>query len=99
MATNKTARATGGGAPTLQNYNNELVTSIADLEDKRDELNMLILKDEEERAKIQADLAKLNDRLERVNESRAAKAKARDEYEQAIQDSKAAYMKVVGSST
>ncbi len=38
---------------SLQNYNNELVKCIEDLREKREELNRAILRDEEEKAKIQ----------------------------------------------
>lgn len=38
---------------TLQNYNNELVKCIEDLREKREEVNRAILKEEEEKAKIQ----------------------------------------------
>lgn len=38
---------------TLQNYNNELVKCIEDLREKREEVNRTILKEEEEKAKIQ----------------------------------------------
>jgi Sjoegren syndrome nuclear autoantigen 1 len=38
---------------TLQNYNNELVKCIEDLREKREEVNRQILKEEEEKAKIQ----------------------------------------------
>jgi Sjoegren syndrome nuclear autoantigen 1 len=48
---------------TLQNYNNELVKCIEDIRDKREQVNRLILKDEEEKAKIQKDLNILTVRL------------------------------------
>lgn len=38
---------------TLQNYNNELVKSIEDLREKREELNRQILKEEEDKGKVQ----------------------------------------------
>jgi Sjoegren syndrome nuclear autoantigen 1 len=38
---------------TLQNYNNELVKCIEDLREKREEVNRQMLKEEEEKAKIQ----------------------------------------------
>ena len=44
------AAASGQGS-TLQGYNNELVKCIEDLREKREELNKLILKDEEDKAK------------------------------------------------
>ena len=37
---------------TLQNYNNELVKSIEDLREKREELNRQILKEEEDKCKV-----------------------------------------------
>jgi hypothetical protein len=56
---------------TLQNYNNELVKCIEDLREKREEVNRTMLKDEEEKAKIQkvraagdAACATTTDRLE-----------------------------------
>ena len=38
---------------SLQGYNAELVKCIEDLREKREELNRAILRDEEEKAKIQ----------------------------------------------
>jgi len=52
---------------TLQGYNNELVKCIEDLREKREELNKLILKDEEDKAKVQKEIALLTDRLKKVN--------------------------------
>ena len=40
---------------TLQNYNNELVKSIEDLREKREELNRQILKEEEDKGKVGED--------------------------------------------
>ena len=37
---------------TLQNYNNELVKSIEDLREKREELNRQIVKEEEDKGKV-----------------------------------------------
>ncbi len=52
---------------SLQNYNSELVKCIEDLREKREELNKQILKEEEEKSKVQKDLATLTDRLQKVN--------------------------------
>ena len=60
------AAATSQGT-TLQGYNNELVKCIEDLREKREELNKLILKDEEDKAKVQKEIAVLTDRLKKVN--------------------------------
>lgn len=56
-----------GQGSTLQGYNNELVKCIEDLREKREELNKLILKDEEDKAKVQKEIALLTDRLKKVN--------------------------------
>ena len=45
--------SSAGSKGALQNYNNELVRCIDDLREKREELNRSILRDEEEKAKIQ----------------------------------------------
>ena len=58
---------------SLQNYNNELVKCVEDLREKREEINRQILKEEEEKAKIQRDLSILTDRLSTINESLARK--------------------------
>eukprot|EP00437_Effrenium_voratum_P008823 CAMPEP_0181437974 /NCGR_PEP_ID=MMETSP1110-20121109/21661_1 /TAXON_ID=174948 /ORGANISM="Symbiodinium sp., Strain CCMP421" /LENGTH=147 /DNA_ID=CAMNT_0023561629 /DNA_START=48 /DNA_END=489 /DNA_ORIENTATION=+ len=83
---------------TLQNYNNELVKSIEDLREKREELNRQILKEEEDKAKIQKELSILTDRLQRINESLVRKTQARNEYDKTIQETEAAYMKILESS-
>ena len=54
--------------------------------EKREEVNKHILKEEEEKAKIQKDLSILTDRLSQINESLARKAQARNEYDKTIQE-------------
>jgi Sjoegren syndrome nuclear autoantigen 1 len=83
---------------SLQNYNNELVKCIEDLREKREEINKQILKDEEEKAKIQRDLSILTDRLSKINEGLARKIQARNEYDRTIQETEGAYMKILESS-
>ena len=87
-----------GQGASLQNYNNELVKCIEDLRAKREEVNRQILKEEEEKAKIQRDLSILTDRLSTITEPRARKIQARNEYEKTIQDTESAYMKILESS-
>lgn len=87
-----------GQGASLQNYNNELVKCIEDLREKREEINRYILKEEEEKAKIQRDLAILTDRLSKINESLARKVQARNDYDETIQQTEAAYMKILESS-
>ena len=83
---------------TLQNYNNELVTCIEDLRSKREEVNKSIAADEEEKAKIQNDLRILTERLSRLNDNLARKIASRNEYDKTIQETEAAYMKILESS-
>ena len=83
---------------SLQNYNNELVKCIEDLREKREEVNRVIMKEEEEKAKIQKDLSILTDRLSRINENLSRRVQARNEYDRTIQETEAAYMKILESS-
>lgn len=87
-----------GQGASLQNYNNELVKCIEDLREKREEINRQVLKEEEEKAKIQRDLSILTDRLSSINEALARKIQARNEYDRTIQETEAAYMKILESS-
>ena len=58
---------------TLQNYNNELVKCIEDLREKREELNKQIMKEEEDKGKIQKELSLLTDRLQKSWKVRSAR--------------------------
>jgi Sjoegren syndrome nuclear autoantigen 1 len=83
---------------TLQNYNNDLVRCIEDLREKREEVNRAIAQDEEEKAKIQNDLRILTERLSRLNDGLARKISSRNEYDRTIQETEAAYQKILESS-
>lgn len=50
------------------------------------QVNRQILKEEEEKAKIQKDLSILTDRLSKINESLARKVQARNEYDRTVQE-------------
>jgi len=82
----------------LQNYNNDLVRCIEDLREKREEVNRTIASDEEEKAKIQNDLRILTERLSRLNDGLARKISSRNEYDRTIQETEAAYQKILESS-
>ena len=83
---------------SLQNYNNELVKCIEDLREKREEINRQISKDEEDKAKVQRDLATLTERLASINDALTRKTQARNEYDRTIQETEGAYMKILESS-
>merc|ERR1712083_696549 len=82
------AAAMASQGSTLQGYNNELVKSVEDLREKREELNR----------QIQKELSILTDRLQKINESLVRKTQARSEYDKTIQETEAAYMKILESS-
>merc|ERR1711865_1124300 len=79
---------------SLQNYNNELVKCLEDLREKREAINREIAREEDDKNKIQNDLKILTERLSRINDSLARKVAARNEYDQSIQETEAAYLKV-----
>jgi len=66
--------------------------------DKRQELQEQIMREEEEKAKIQFDMRMLNERLQRINESLQRKILARDDYDKTIEETEAAYSKILESS-
>ena len=83
---------------SLQNYNDELVKCIEDLREKREEINKQILREEQDKARIQKDLSTLTDRLSVINSMLAKKVQARNEYDRTIQETEGAYMKILESS-
>ncbi|GBG61176.1 hypothetical protein CBR_g19252 [Chara braunii] len=82
----------GLNAITVKNA--EPLPRIEDLREKREEVNRLLAKEEEEKAKIQTDIAVLTKRLAQINDSLARKVAARNEYDKTIQETEAAYSKV-----
>merc|ERR1719277_1097481 len=90
-------QAAPGGMP-LQNFNNDLFSSIEGLRVKREGLRRQIARDEEDKAKLQKELQVLQERLSHLGHSTDKKAKARQEYDKTIQDTEAAYMKILESA-
>eukprot|EP00898_Chlorokybus_atmophyticus_P007967 jgi/Chlat1/8171/Chrsp76S07623 len=82
----------------LQNHNNELVKCIEELKERREELTKQVHKEEEERARIQNDIAVLTKRLHQIEESLARHTAGRDECDRTIRETEAAYMKILESS-
>lgn len=82
----------------LHSHNAELIKCIEDLREKREEIQRQVVKEEEEKAKIQSDLAVLNKRLAQLNDSIARKLSSRNEYEKTIQETEEAYLKILESS-
>merc|ERR1719229_1650369 len=82
----------------LQNFNHDLFSSIEGLRVKREELRRQIASVEDQKAKIQKELQMFQERLSQLGHSTEKKAKARQEYDKTIQDTEAAYMKILESS-
>ena len=82
----------------MQTSNNELIKCIEDLKEKREELNAQIVREEEEKAKIQNDLQILTKRLSQLQETTSKKAGLRNEYDNTIKETEMAYMKILESS-
>eukprot|EP01111_Echinosteliopsis_oligospora_P018459 TRINITY_DN8479_c0_g1_i1.p1 TRINITY_DN8479_c0_g1~~TRINITY_DN8479_c0_g1_i1.p1 ORF type:complete len:113 (+),score=15.72 TRINITY_DN8479_c0_g1_i1:76-414(+) len=82
----------------LQTYNNELVRCIEELKERREEVNKVILREEEERSKIQHEIRRLTENLSRLNDSLNRKISARNEYDKTIKETEAAYAKIIESS-
>merc|ERR1711953_41322 len=82
----------------LQSYNNELVKCIEELCTKRDELQKQITVEEEEKSKLQNDIRLLSEKLAKLNEGLAKKIAARNEFDRTIQETEAAYIKILESS-
>jgi Sjoegren syndrome nuclear autoantigen 1 len=83
---------------SLTTYNSELVKALEDLREQREEMNRSILRDEEEKGRIQKELTVLTERLGRLNEDLTRKLTARNEYDAVIGETEAAYMKILESS-
>lgn len=82
----------------MQSYNNELVKCIEDLCSKRDDLHRQIVREEEEKGKLQSDIRVLTERLAKVNDGLAKKLASRNEYDKTIAETEAAYMKILETS-
>lgn len=83
---------------SLQTYNNELVKCLEDLREKRQSLNNEIMQEEQQKADIQKKLQKLTEQLHRTDDSLSHKSQARNDYDTTIQETEAAYMKILESS-
>lgn len=82
----------------MQNLSSELDHCIIDLKEKRDVLDSQIRTEEAERAKVTNEIRIATERLARINESLSAKHATRNDYNATLQDTEAAYMKILESS-
>ena len=89
----------------MQGYNNELVKVLEGLKENRDTISAEISKQQEEKYKIEQQVAALNDKLAALNRmqiflpclvSIQEKVDVKNSYEKTIGETEAAYMKVFG---
>jgi len=67
---------------------------IEELRLRRDEMTRQIVKEEEEKNRIQNELRVLSEKLNRLNDGLSRKLQAKQEYERTLQETEAAYNKV-----
>lgn len=72
---------------------------VEELCSKRDELNVQIHQEEEEKARLQHDIHVLTEKLSLVNNSLAQRLAARTTFDRTIAETEAAYMKVCPHET
>lgn len=84
---------------SLQNYNTELVKCIEDLRQRREDIHREVLRQEEMKAKIHQDIQLMTKRLAEINEELAKNLQTRSEFDRTIQETEAAYMKILESSS
>lgn len=83
---------------SLQAYNNDLVRLIEKLREDRATLDREIAHHQEDKVKIERDIAILNQRLRDIDEALTTKTAARAEYDKTIRESDLAYNSIVESS-
>ena len=83
---------------SLQNYNNGLVACLQELRQKREQVHKEVLSEEREKERIQKQLADLTQQLHRLNGSIQHKTQSRNDFDKTIQETEAAYMKILESS-
>ncbi|ORX76358.1 putative 13 KDA deflagellation-inducible protein [Anaeromyces robustus] len=82
----------------LQNYNNDIILCIEKLKKQREAICQQILKEEESKKKIEAEISALSSKLNILQESLNKKTKAKMEYDQLIQQTESAFTKILESS-
>ena len=79
-------------------YNESLMLLLTNLREKRENVNKNIVSGEEEKSKITKDIHILDERLQKVNGLLDVSISHRNEYDKTIQETEAAYMKILESS-
>jgi Sjoegren syndrome nuclear autoantigen 1 len=82
----------------LVSYNNQLVKCIDEMREKMDTVTKKITKLEEEKSKITENITSLTQQLATVEQTLVKNMNAKEKYAQTIQETEAAYMKILESS-
>lgn len=82
----------------LQSFNNELVQCLENLKTKRDELQQIIEMEEVEKARLQADIECLSNRLSAIMTSLTKKTSARADFDRAISESETSLCRLLENS-
>ena len=82
----------------MQQTSNELVAIIEELKEKRNELDRSIQKEEEEKARIVAEMKILSERLSRIDDSLNHKQSTMAEFDSTIESTSAQFSKILDSS-
>ncbi|KAK9510193.1 hypothetical protein O3M35_005030 [Rhynocoris fuscipes] len=88
----------GEQGAALQKYNQELVKCIEQIKVKRYELIQEIEKEELIKAELETELSSVKRKLDEVNISLSKKLTLKQNFDLAISESEATYMKIVESS-
>ncbi|XP_044266523.1 Sjoegren syndrome nuclear autoantigen 1 homolog isoform X3 [Tribolium madens] len=79
---------------TLQTYNQELVKCLEDLKMKRNEMLIIVKREEQEKQSIEKNMDLMRDKLNVVTESLEKHRSLCESYEKTIQDTEAGFKKV-----
>ena len=82
----------------LVSYNNKLVKCIEEMREKMDAVTKKITKLEEEKTKVTEKITNLTEQLSTIEDTLVKNISAKKKYEQTIQETEAAYMKILESS-
>lgn len=85
-------------AADVQSASNELVGYIEELKERRSELDRVIQKEEEEKARVTSELKALTDRLGRIQDSLGKKHAMRQDFDRTIRDTSDSFNKILDSS-
>merc|ERR1712167_424959 len=88
----------GDASETLNGYNRELNKCIEELEAKKKAIMKEIDLEEQKKMEVQTTLRDQTEKLSRINDSLGRKVSARNEYDTTIQETEAAYLKILESS-